>query len=418
MRLGFRSTTSAPATEAVVPLSDAKRDGAPRWVWTPPCAVVHLSARMSGRDCPAGRGSLRSPPGVSMIKISCPGCGRALNVPDNAAGRTGRCPSCKASVKIPQRDSSTVELEDDPSPVAPPRPAATASPPPMRPATRPSNSLGIASLVLGSIAFLICWIPFLGLLGMPLSILGAILGGVGLVAAIRRSGLGIGFPIAGTAVSALSLIVCAVITTAFTRAVEETGKSRARAQETNQTVVGKKPGVAAANEPDPPARPSPQPPPQPEEQWASAKEAVQQGDIRIRVKRVAVQKIPLSSLGQSSQSEDDLLAVYLQVTNASKTKKADYLTWRGKPISIERDSATLQDNFENVLKRINFGFGTEVVGGVQSTESIYPGKEVEDVLVFEAPIDATEYVRLELPAANFGGTGNIRLQIPNDMIER
>lgn len=353
-----------------------------------------------------------------MIKISCPGCGRALNVPDNAAGRTGRCPSCKASVKVPQRDSGTVELDDDPRPAPLPRPTAAASTPPMQPAPRPSNSLGIASLVLGSIAFLICWIPFLGLLGMPLSGLGAILGGVGLVAAIRRSGLGIGFPIAGAAVSVLSLLVCAVVTTAFTRAVEETGKSRARAQETNQTVVGKKPGVAAANEPDPPAPPSPQPQPEPEQQWASAKEAVQQGDIRIRVKRVAVQKIPLSNLGRSTESEDDLLAVYLQVTNASKTKKADYLTWRGKPISIERDSATLQDNFDNVLKRINFGFGTEVVGGVQSTESIYPGKEVDDILVFEAPIDATEYVRLELPAANFGGTGNIRLQIPKDMIER
>lgn len=300
-----------------------------------------------------------------------------------------------------------------------PNPTAARTPAPMRPAPRPSNSLGIASLVLGSIAFLICWIPFLGLLGVPLSGLGTILGVVGLVAAIRRSGLGIGFPIAGTAVSVLSLLVCAVVTAAFTRAVEETGKARARTQATNQTVVGQKPGVAAANEPAPPVRPNPLPPQQKEdEKWASAKDVVQQGDIRVQVTKVAIQNIPLDHLGRSSESEDRLLAVYLRVSNTSKTKKVSYLTWRGKPISFERDAATLADNFDNVLKRINFGFGNDVKGAVKSTESIYPGKEVDDILVFEAPIDATDYVRLELPAANFGGTGNIRLQISSDMIER
>lgn len=45
-------------------------------------------------------------------------------------------------------------------------------------------------------------------------------------------------------------------------------------------------------------------------------------------------------------------------------------------------------------------------------------KSVSDVLVFETPIDTVEYLRLELPAQNFGGTGMLRLEIPKQMIAR
>jgi hypothetical protein len=359
-----------------------------------------------------------------MIKFACPGCGRNLNVPDNASGKTGRCPNCKASVVVPAAAESVLEFVADAPRHASPRATEAPKPSPAPPAAGGSNSLGIASLVLGALAFSICWIPFLGVFGLPLSGLGAILGLVGFVAALRRAGRGIGFPIAGTAVSALALIVCVAITTAFSRAVVETGKSinetREKAQATNQTVVGAKPpdAAAAANPPAMPVPPNPKVQEQEQENWASAKQAVQQGDVRIRVTKVAVQKIPLKNLGRSTESTDDLLSVHLQVANTSQTKKVNYLTWRGKDFSLERDWAAMTDNFDNTLKRIGFGFGTEVEGAVESTESIYPGKSVDDILVFEAPIDATEYLRLELPAKNFGGTGNIRLQIPTNMIER
>jgi hypothetical protein len=69
------------------------------------------------------------------------------------------------------------------------------------------NSLGIASMVLGILAFLICWIPVLNLLGLPLSGLGLLLGIIGIIIAATRRGSGIGFPIAGTAISAVALVV-------------------------------------------------------------------------------------------------------------------------------------------------------------------------------------------------------------------
>ncbi len=69
------------------------------------------------------------------------------------------------------------------------------------------NSLGIASMVLGILAFVICWIPVINLLSLPLSGLGVVLGIIGIVIAATRRGSGIGFPIAGTAISGLALIV-------------------------------------------------------------------------------------------------------------------------------------------------------------------------------------------------------------------
>ena len=77
-------------------------------------------------------------------------------------------------------------------------------------ATR-SNSLGIASLILGVLAFLICWIPFVALVSMPLSGLGLLLGIIGILLALTRSGHGVGFSIAGSSVSALAFLIALVM---------------------------------------------------------------------------------------------------------------------------------------------------------------------------------------------------------------
>jgi len=354
-----------------------------------------------------------------MIKLSCTGCGRKLNVPDDAAGKTGRCPSCKTSVVVPPAPSRALDVAAAPPPSASPIPPPMQSPPPTPPIHTGSNSLGVASLILGALAFAICWIPLLGVFGLPLSGLGLILGGIGLLVAVRRSGRGVGFSIAGTALSLLALTVSIGVTVLFGRVVHETGRAmsdaRERQEATNQTVVGAGQEGKAPEENNEPNLPEPGN--KDSDKWASAKEVVQQGDIRIRINALAIQKIPLKNLGRFTQSEDDLLAVNVEVLNTSATKKANYETWRGKPFSIDRDTATMTDNFGNTLKRINFGFGTEVDGAVDGAESIYPGKLLSDILVFEAPIDGSEWLRLELPAQNFGGSGNIRFEIPSDMFK-
>ena len=360
-----------------------------------------------------------------MIRIACPTCRKLLKVADELAGKTGKCSACGKLIKVPAPQAVAPIKVPAPQAVAPaprPRPQVLLSEPvPHAPLVAPtivavrvqqrskaSHSLGIASLVLGTIAFLICWIPFLGLLGLPLSVLGAVLGGVGLLLAFVRKGSGIGFAMAGTALSLLS----AFVVIGITKSLEE---ASAEAQATHQTVVAPStPTESAADTPD--SRPKVT---APEQQWADARNAVQQGDLRVRIAKVSVGKVPLKDLfGEDSTSKDDLLMVTLALVNKNPTKKVTYHSWSGRDISFERDYATLEDNFGNIYKRISFGFGSTPVGAVERSESIYPNKLVTDVLVFEAPLETIEYLRLELPAKNFGGTGMLRLQIPKDMIVR
>ena len=152
------------------------------------------------------------------------------------------------------------------------------------------------------------------------------------------------------------------------------------------------------------------PKPLPEDEWLDAQKPVRKGNVQIELTRVLVGKIPLKSVGdQTGQSTDVLCQISLRITNRASASKIDYVGWQGNSFS---SNAKLTDDVGNRYKGINFGFGTEVVGQVKS-ESIYPGKSLEDILVFEAPVDAAKYLNLELPGGNVGEEEiRFRLRMP------
>jgi len=235
--------------------------------------------------------------------------------------------------------------------------------------------------VLGVVAFLIAWIPFIGTLGMPLSALGALLATVGLWLSLLRGGARIGFPIAGGATCLLALAVGWTSTHAVIDML-----TRDRTSPTNQKPL------------DPTAT-------QHEDAWIDGFAGVKQGDASIRILNAHVGKVPLASYRGNGTSRHEFFVVQIQIANTSGSRKIDYSSWA--------HDADLSDEFGNTYRYMDPGYGTSIDGQL-SGEAIYPGQSVEDLLAYEPPVATATEVRLELPAKNFGGTGKLRLKLPRD----
>ena len=79
---------------------------------------------------------------------------------------------------------------------------------PMQPA--PQNGTGTAGLVLGILALVFCWIPFVGVIAWPLSIVGVSLSYVGVSKADKGQVTNKGSAVAGAVMSIIALAVCAI----------------------------------------------------------------------------------------------------------------------------------------------------------------------------------------------------------------
>ncbi len=135
----------------------------------------------------------------------------------------------------------------------------------------------------------------------------------------------------------------------------------------------------------------------------------------LRVTGLSVDYVQIESFS-SGKSQDKLLMISLELTNTSPAKIMNYRGWSAQWSDFtSSDRASLKDNIGNTYKRVHFGPGSRVDGQVTSNESIYPNKSLTDVLVFEPPTDACQYLVLELPASAVGGTGMFRLRIPRAM---
>jgi hypothetical protein len=278
-----------------------------------------------------------------------------------------------------------------------------------------SHSLGIASLVLGVLSFFVCWIPFIGFF---FSGLGFLLGVVGLCLALARKGSGIGFAIAGTAVSSVGVVAglifvifLAGVGEAFRQASDAVSKTQQRSSgeiETIEDSITVDDDAATPNEKA-----------HEEERWAPATEPVTLEGVTITIAEARVGKVPLlvNYSNEEGVSEDVLLAVTIEVLNTSKTKKLEYRSYTSALASLEDIFPHLTDDKENRYKRITFGIGL-AVKDAQDETSLYPGKSLRDVIVFEAPVEGIKWLRFGFPAQSFGETGDFRFEIPRDMIKR
>lgn len=128
------------------------------------------------------------------------------------------------------------------------------------------------------------------------------------------------------------------------------------------------------------------------------------GTAAITIMSAKVEKVAFTAIGGSGKSDEDFVVIRIKVRNTSETKKVDYQTWAGRDITLGNEVARLSDEFDNSYKRVTFGLGSKPVGRMEH-ESIYPGKEISDVLVFETPIAKATKLKLRLPRENVDGEG-------------
>jgi hypothetical protein len=265
-------------------------------------------------------------------------------------------------------------------------------------------ALGVVGLCLGLI-------PCVGWIGFPLSGLGLLLGLAGGVVAVFRGGRGVGFPIAGSAICGMALVIGVFwlfVLTAAHKAIDDSTRPKS---ETSPTADNGFP-APPKDIPNPPDTP-------PEPSWPSSDKAVTLGDVKVQIVRIITGKVPVKDIVQEdAASKNDLLMVQLRLTNTNPTKKIEYSPWAGKDLPFDRDFATLKDNFGNDYRRITFGLGTYPAGAVTGRTTIYPDQPVSDLLVFELPLASATWLDLKLPAKNYGGDGVMRFRIPIEYVDK
>ena len=141
---------------------------------------------------------------MNQIVFSCPECNHIITLPSIAAGRNGACPKCNAEITVPLGSTITQSLN---TPVMPD--GASHSPQTVILTTKNTASLtlGIVSVALGSITLLFGWLPFVGLLAIPIAALGAMVALIGGIVAIGKGFKGFGMPATGGLICIFAITV-------------------------------------------------------------------------------------------------------------------------------------------------------------------------------------------------------------------
>ena len=320
-------------------------------------------------------------------KCSCNHCSGHIEFDASEAGQVVACPHCGLETKlyVPQKPSNkppqniSIEIK------------------------RGANPLGVASLVLGIGACVFCWIPFLGLLAIPLAAIGLLLAVIGITSAAVGKKSSPAFPIGGAAVCIVAILVALFVTGWISTLI---AKHEVQSNSTYQKIPTESAPVSSGTTANLPTAATPQSKsPSSEKTWSKSF-VVQQGDFQIQIEPISKEIFYPNNPSRIATPNDGFFTIKL--SNLSKTRKIDFSTWRGKKFSAGRDYATLTDDNGNVYK-----LDSENNRGRQDETSVYPNSHYEEFLSFETPVQNRKWLHLELPAENFGGSGMIRFEIPS-----
>jgi len=273
----------------------------------------------------------------------------------------------------------------------------------------PLNILALISLLIGSLALIWASLPFLKILALILGGFGLVAGILGL-AAYSSIGKGKIWSIAGILAS-----LFAVCLSAF--ALIQAGRDNSSENQLTQVPL-RHPMNATGSRGSPDI----------DSDWVDAgTNAVQQGDVRVRLISITVSPVDFKEISNAvgpakgtpktapKRPREKYVVIKLRISNAGAGRLIQYAGWSGPLPSGESTTPILQDAGGKKYPMKVFPPGREVIGQVANA-SIPPSKWVDDVLVFEGSPDRVEFLRLELPAGSVGSKGSFRLQIPGRMI--
>jgi hypothetical protein len=137
-----------------------------------------------------------------------------------------------------------------------------------------------------------------------------------------------------------------------------------------------------------------------------SKSAWQRDDVRVSVTSVSAGQIELVGPKEKRRwTKEKFLQVRLKVENVGVSRAIDFRGWSagpqgpklmppaGEPVGIK----TWDDAWAPATK--------------PAAATLFPGRGAEQTLIFPSPTPGSGLLRLELPAAAFGGTESVRLQL-------
>ena len=263
------------------------------------------------------------------------------------------------------------------------------------------NGFGLASFLLGGLALAIASLSYIGMLAMPLSGLGVLLAFMGLAVSSPKKG-GVIYPIAGLTVCLPVLLI--LIFSPGLLGGRPFDFSWGKKQAASGTVVhlprqGRGWHVAVN-----------------EQEWTDAsKGGLTRDGVRLQVSAVAIQPVETKDARTGRTASERCLAITLQISNVDRVRKINYASWAESAPSSQKGSPSLLDNLGRSYRRKKVSSDRDRTGSIR-TVTIDPGKDVEEVLVFEAPPQEIAFLSLELPGSALGVSGVFKLEIPRQMI--
>ncbi|HWG44816.1 MAG TPA: hypothetical protein VN688_18725 [Gemmataceae bacterium] len=148
----------------------------------------------------------------------------------------------------------------------------------------------------------------------------------------------------------------------------------------------------------------------------AAANAMRRDDVRVQVVSARVGRVDLKKQSGVVPSPDRYLVIRLRVSyEGILFQQTPYEPWADLPDSPSKHQPILTDNSDLAYTQKTFDAGKVV--GRADLDALTPGHQVKEVLVFPIPPRDVEYLRLTLPAAAFGLTGEFRFRISRGMLQ-